>query len=289
MIDFLRYRYVCAAFSALLVVATVIAYFYQGGFRYSVDFNGGTQLLLKFSEHVPADKIKDVLRHYGYESIETREFTNNEVLVRIQQFERDTKEGIGERIKNALEKNISGLHADILQADSVGPSVGESLKKNSIKALIIAIICMLLYIALRFKFAFSVGAIVALMHDTLVIIAAFLFLRWEISPDVIAAILLILGYSVNDTIVIFARIRENIKRLRGTPMKEIINISINETLRRTILTSFATTLVVVSLFVLGGEALRSLSLALLIGIIFGTYSSIYIASPVMLLLYKPSK
>ncbi len=289
MIDFLRYRYVCAVFSALLVVATVIAYFYQGGFRYSVDFNGGTQLLLKFSEHVSADKIKDVLRHYGYESVETREFTNNEVLVRIQQFERDTKEGVGERIKDALEKDISGLHADILQADSVGPSVGESLKKNSIKALIIAIICMLLYIALRFKFAFSVGAIVALMHDTLVIIAAFLFLRWEISPDVIAAILLILGYSVNDTIVIFARIRENIKRLRGTPMKEIINISINETLRRTILTSFATTLVVVSLFVLGGEALRSLSLALLIGIIFGTYSSIYIASPVMLLLYKPSK
>lgn len=285
MIDFLRYRYVCAIISLALVATTGIAFYINKGFRYSVDFTGGTQILLKLSKKVSSDEIKDILKKNDYESVDLREFSNNEVLVRVQKFEADSQ-GIGERVKSALESNVSDLSVQILQADSVGPNVGESLKWNSIKALIIAVLCMLAYIALRFKFAFSVGAIVALIHDTLAIIACFLLVNMEINPDVIAAILLILGYSVNDTIVIFARIRENLQKFRDKPIYEIVNLSINETLRRTILTSFATLLVVVSLFILGGEALRSLSLALLIGIIFGTYSSIYIASPVMLLLYK---
>lgn len=285
MIDFLRYRYVCAIFSLALVATTGIAFYINKGFRYSVDFTGGTQILLKLSKKISPDDIKDVLKKNGYESVDLREFSNNEILVRVQKFEADAQ-GVGERIKSALEGDITDLSAQILQADSVGPNVGESLKWNSIKALIIAVLCMLGYIALRFKFAFSIGAIIALIHDTLAIVACFLLINMEINPDVIAAILLILGYSVNDTIVIFARIRENLQKFRDKPVYEIVNLSINETLRRTILTSFATLLVVVSLFILGGEALRSLSLALLIGITFGTYSSIYIASPVMLLLYK---
>ncbi|OGB83222.1 protein-export membrane protein SecF [candidate division TM6 bacterium RIFCSPHIGHO2_12_FULL_32_22] len=285
MIDFLRYRYICAVFSITLIAVTGVAYYLNDGFRYSVDFTGGTQILLKLSKKVSSDDIKEVLKNNGYESVDLREFTNDEILVRVQKFESDAK-GVGERVKSYLEKDIPDLSAQILQADSVGPNVGESLKWNSFKALIIAILCMLAYIAIRFKFAFSVGAIVALVHDTLAIIACFLLVNMEINPDVIAAILLILGYSVNDTIVIFARIRENIKKVKNKSMYDIVNLSINETLRRTILTSFATLLVVISLFILGGEALRGLSLALLIGIVFGTYSSIYIASPVMLLLYK---
>ena len=285
MINFLRYKWLCAAFSVLLVVITGLAFYINNGFRYSVDFTGGTQILFKLSKKVNSDEIKEVLKNNGYDSVDLREFSGNDVLIRVQKFESDTK-GVGERVKAFLEKDIPGLEAQILQADSVGPNVGESLKWNSFKALLIAIILMLGYIAIRFKFAFSVGAILALVHDTLVIIAIFLILNMEINPDVIAAILLILGYSVNDTIVIFSRIRENLNKLHGKPIEEIVNLSINETLRRTILTSFATLLVVISLFVLGGEALRSLSLALLIGIVFGTYSSIYIASPVMLLLYK---
>jgi len=285
MINFLRYKWFCAAFSVLLVVITGFAFYINNGFRYSVDFTGGTQILFKLSKKVSSDEIKEALKNNGYDSVDLREFSGNDILIRVQKFESDTK-GVGERVKAFLEKDIPGLEAQILQADSVGPNVGESLKWNSFKALLIAIILMLGYIAIRFKFAFSVGAILALVHDTLVIIATFLILNMEINPDVIAAILLILGYSVNDTIVIFSRIRENLNKLHGKPIEEIVNLSINETLRRTILTSFATLLVVISLFVLGGEALRNLSLALLIGIVFGTYSSIYIASPVMLLLYK---
>jgi preprotein translocase subunit SecF len=285
MIDFLKYRYVCAVFSLALIAVTAIAYYVNDGFRYSVDFTGGTQVLLKLSKRVNSDEIRNILKNNGYEGIDLREFTDNDVLIKVQKFESDAQ-GVGERVKTYLEKDIPDLSASILQADSVGPNVGESLKWNSIKALIIAILCMLAYIAIRFKFAFSMGAIVALIHDTLAIIACFLLANVEVNPDVIAAILLILGYSVNDTIVIFARIRENIKKFKEKSIYEIVNLSINETLKRTILTSFATLLVVISLFVLGGEALRNLSLALLIGIIFGTYSSIYIASPVMLLLYK---
>lgn len=284
MIDFLKYKYVCALFSVVLLGTVIFAYVVNG-FRYSVDFTGGTQVLLKFQKPVSSDEVKEVLKKHDYESCELREFSGNEVLVRVQRFEADAQ-GVGERIKAAFQQEHPDNEISILQADSVGPNVGESLKRNSIIALVIACLCMLLYIGLRFKFAFAVGAIVALIHDTMVILAAFLLFKVEFNPDVIAAILLILGYSVNDTIVIFSRIRENLVLLKGKPIENIVNISINETLRRTILTSFATLLVVASLIVLGGEALRNLSLALLIGIVFGTYSSIFIASPVMMLMYK---
>ena len=176
-----------------------------------------------------------------------------------------------------------------MQADSVGPGVGATLRHDSFKAIAIALLLMLLYIAIRFKFAFAVGAVVALFHDAFVILAFFLLTNKEISVDVIGAILAVLGYSVNDTIVIFNQIRENMKKLKGMPIDKIVNISISQTLRRTLLTSFATALVVISLLAVGGEALRNLSIALLLGIVFGTYSSIYIASPVMLLLYKDEK
>lgn len=287
MINFLKYRFACLLFAAALL-ATAIAAYFVNGFRYSVDFTGGTQVLFKFSQDVASDKVREALKSGGYDSFELREFSQREYLVRIQKFESDAK-GTAERVQSALEKANLADRAEILQTDSVGPNIGESLKVNSIKAVLIAIICMLLYIGLRFQFAFSVGAVVALIHDTLVILTFFLLFKVEINPDVIAAILLILGYSVNDTIVIFARIRENLVLLRGESISNIVNISINETLRRTILTSFATLLVVLSMVILGGEALRNLSLALVIGIIFGTYSSIFIASPVMLLLYKTKK
>lgn len=283
MINFLKYRFVSIFFAAIIFAVAVGAYIVNG-FKFSVDFTGGTQVLFKFSEKVPSDKIRDILKT-NYDSFELREFSNNELLIRVQKFEADAK-GVAERIKALFEKENLAQNIEILQADSVGPNVGKSLKWNSLLAILIAIIAMLLYIALRFRLAFAVGAIVALIHDTLVILATFLLFKVEFNPDVIAAILLILGYSVNDTIVIFARIRENLKTLSNKPLNEIVNISINETLRRTLLTSFATLLVILSMIFLGGEALRNLSLALIIGIVFGTYSSIFVASPVMMLLYK---
>jgi preprotein translocase SecF subunit len=196
-------------------------------------------------------------------------------------------EKLPEAMRAELEKELPETIVEIQKTDAITAGVGETMRWKSAQAVIVGLIFMLLYIALRFwSFAFAAGAVFALFHDVIVILAFFLFFDFEISLNVIGAVLAVLGYSINDTIVIFSRIRENIVRLPGHTLRQIVNISLNETLRRTLLTSFATTLVVVPLAIFGGEVLRTLSIALLIGFVFGTYSSIYIASPVMMLLYR---
>lgn len=291
MIDFLKYRPICALFSLIIFAAFIGGYIYKHqtrgeAFVYSVDFTGGTQLLLGFSQPVTSSQVIAVLDKHGWSGATTREFSPTELLVRVRAFESDAK-GLGERMKQALEADISGETVEIKQIDSVGAGVGATLRWKSMQAVIVALILMLMYIWWRFwSLSFAVGNVVSLFHDAVVILAFFLLFDYEISLNVIGAILAVLGYSINDTIVIFSRIRENIARLRGRSIEDIVNISINETLRRTLLTSFATILVVVSLLIFGGETLRTLALALLVGMVFGTYSSIYIASPVMLLLYK---
>ena len=294
MIDFLKYRFVCAIFSCILLLGFAGLYFYRistrgYAFSYSVDFTGGTQLLFRFSKPVSDAAIKEVLEKNGWHNPVMRDFSNTEVLVRVKEFSTDVK-GLGQAMLKALQEGLNDSAITILSVDSVSGGVGEVLARKSIYAVTLALILMLLYIWLRFfSISFGVGAVVSLLHDAIVILGIFLLLDKEISINVISAILAVLGYSINDTIVIFTKIRQNIKSMRGVPIAKIVNTSINQTLRRTILTSFSTALVVLSLFILGGEALRDLSLALLIGIIFGTYSSIYIASPLMLLLYKEAK
>ncbi len=208
----------------------------------------------------------------------------------MKEFSHDVK-GLAESMRTALQESLSDKNAvTILSTDSVGSAVGSDTWLKSFRAIALGLVAMLLYIWFRFwSLSYGMGAVIALFHDAIVILFVFLLLDKEISINVIAAILAILGYSINDTIVIFNRIRDNIKAMHNVPITQIVNVSINQTLRRTILTSFSTALVVVSLFVLGGETLRDLSLALLVGIVFGTYSSIYIASPIMLLLYKEAK
>lgn len=283
--DCLKYRFVCAAFALALVIASAWAYRYYGGFNYSVDFTGGTQVLLKFDKAVGAEAVKALLAEHGWKGADTRSFAANEVLVRVQEFSSDVY-GVGEKIRVDLQKAMPGSTVSVIGTDSVSQGVGGDLRWNAVKAVAIALLLMLLYVGVRFQFAFSVGAVTALVHDALVIAAFFLLTRREISIDVIGAILATLGYSVNDTIVIFTKIRENLKKMRGASLEKVINVSIMETMRRTLLTSFSTGLVVCSLIVFGGEILRNLSITLLLGIIFGTYSSIFIASPIMLLFYK---
>lgn len=288
MINFLKFRYVCGLISAIVMIVTIVGYFYLGGFRYSVDFTGGTQVLLNFEKPVNSEKLKEILEKNGWRSIATREFSKTEILVRVQEFSNDAK-GLSERIRSTIEQQLAENKVTILSTDSVGSGIGESLRTQLIKAIIIGLLLMLLYIAIRFQFAFAVGAVIALLHDAVAVLAVFLFFNKEISIDVIGAILAMLGYSVNDTIVIFSRIRENMKNVRDVSIYDIINLSINQTLSRTILTSLATALTVASLLIFGGEALKDLALSLLIGIIVGTYSSIYIASAVMMLIHKDSK
>ncbi len=293
MVNYLKYRYYCAAFFGLLVVAGFGSYFYNiqqygAAFNFSVDFTGGTQMLLKFAQPIGSDQIRSVLSNHGYTGIELREFGNNEVLIRVQKFDDDVQ-GVGTKIVEALQQDIKDNGVEIREVNSVGSAVGENLRWGAIKAIIVSLLLMLLYVAIRFQFAFSVGAVFALFHDALVIAVYFLLTRQEMSIDVIGAILMVLGYSVNDTIVIFSRIRENLATMGNATLYNIVNISINQTMSRTIRTSLSTALVVVSLLLFGGEMLRGLSITLLLGIVFGTYSSIFVASPVMMYLYKGEK
>ncbi len=291
MIDFLRYRNFTILISLAIFSSFVGVILYRQqtrgyAFTYSVDFAGGTQILLRFDKPVSTLDLKKILSKKEWPSVAIRDFSETEVLIRVKEFAHDTK-GIGERIRLAIQQDMPDYHVQTLQSESVGPSVGATLRWKSIRAILIALIAMLIYIALRFwSFGFAMGAVAALFHDAVVMLAMFLFFDREISTNVICAILAVLGYSINDTIVIFSRIRENLKSMRGTPLRDIINASLNHTLKRTLLTSISTGLPVGVMLIFGGEALFDISFALLIGIVFGTYSSIYIASPIMMLLYK---
>ncbi len=289
MIDFLRYRTICALFSVVmlggffgLLVHKIMSRGYA--FTYSVDFTGGTQVLFKFAKPVTSAQVRDVLEKRGWSGAIMRDFGPDEILVRIREVSEDVKD-LGEKMQVALKEELS-TDVSILSVDSVSGGIGAILRWKSFRAVIIALFLMLLYIWFRFwSISFGVGAVVALAHDAIAILFVFLLLDKEISIEVISAVLAILGYSINDTIVIFTKIRQNLKTMRQ-PVEQVVNISLNQTLRRTLLTSFATILVVLSLMILGGESLRDFSLALFIGMVFGTYSSIYIASPIMLLLHK---
>ena len=295
MINFLKYRFVYGMFSLMFLLASLGVYIYKWQTRgytfvYSVDFTGGTQVLLKFQKPVDVCELKDIPENNGWKNPITREFSApEEVLVRVSEFSNDPK-GLAERMRLAIESKLPENQVTILQNEAVGPGVGQALRWNFFWAVLIALIAILIYIAIRFwSFAFAAGAIVALIHDPVAILGVFLMFDREISINVIGVILAVIGYSINDTIVIFSRIRDNLVKMKGATLYEIVNTSINKTLRRSVLTSLATALTVLAMLIFGGEALRDFSLALLIGIVFGTYSSIYIASPVMMWLYKESK
>ena len=296
MINFVKYRAVTAFISLFLIGAFLGFAVYKKRttgevFRYGVDFTGGAQVLLRFDKPVSSIAVKDILDKNGWEGAVIREFADNELLVRVK-LEEVAKElgSVAERMQQAIEKSMKDVQVTILQSEAVGPGVGEALRGKSIRAIVFALIAMLLYIALRFwSFGFALGAVMALFHDAILMLAAFLLLNREISVNVIGAVLAVMGYSINDTIVIFSQIRNNLAKLSHESLGTIVNISINQTLRRTILTSVSTGLTVLSMLILGGEALRDFSIALLVGIIIGTYSSIYIASPVMMLLYRDKK
>lgn len=289
MVNFLKYRKVTALSSLSLIIAFVGVAAYRQQTRglvysYSVDFTGGTQILLGFEQEVDGSLVKQIIIENGWPSVSIREFGKHEVLVRVKEFE-DDMVGLGERIKDAVHHAMPENKIEILQTESVGAGVGADLRGKSASAMAVALVLMLLYIAMRFwSIAFATGAIVALIHDAIVMLAIFLFLDREISINFIAAVLTVLGYSINDTIVIFSQIREFMKKRHGVSLSAVVNESLNYTLRRTMLTSISTGLPVLVMLIFGGEALQDFSLALLIGIIFGTYSSVYIASPIMMLL-----
>ncbi len=293
MIDFLRVRAITATMSCLLFVGFIgiIAYRYQQRgqvFSYSIDFTGGTQVLMKFDKPVNAAEVRGIIEEAGWTGASTREFSEHEVLIRVKEFVNDSK-GLSERMRESLMAQLPDYQITIEQSDAVGSGVGETLRVKSLYAVLVALLAMLMYVAFTFwSWAYATGAIIALFHDASVILLMFALFDFEISINVIGAILAVLGYSINDTIVIFSQIRENSANMGGSSLYDIVNVSLNQTLRRTILTSLSTAIPVSIMYFFGGEALKDFSFALLIGIIFGTYSSIYIASPIMMLLTAPT-
>ncbi|MCF7900166.1 protein translocase subunit SecF [Candidatus Babeliales bacterium] len=283
MTDFLKYRIPSFCLSTLFIAAGALAYFQHGGFRYSVDFTGGTQVLLKLSKEIGSEQLKGALGDAGWQDPLIREFGKKEVVIRVQEFSHDSQ-GLAQKMQTTLEATFTDTKVEILEANAVGPSVGKNLAKNFLLALLLSLLAMLMYIAFRFfSFSYGLGAVIAIFHDALAILALFALTQREISPNVICAIIATLGYSINDTIVIFSRMRENFVKMRGEVASTVVNISIAQTMRRTMLTSLSTALTVGSLLIWGGETLRNMSLALLVGIIVGTYSSVFIASPIMLM------
>ena len=277
---FLKYRYVWLAISVIYLVVGLGAYFVKGGFKFYIDFAGGTEVRISFEKAVDISQVRQAMNAKGWKDASIQEVGSNhsEFIVHVA----SSSSEAGTKIKNDLETVIVSNKVTINSTQWVGPEVGSETTWYAIMAVLISMLVILLYIALRFEFRFGLGAVAALIHDILAVLVFILLVGEPISLHVLAALLTVIGYSVHDTIVIFNRMRENFVKLRGLPEDEIADISINQTLSRTLLTSGATMFAVLAMLLWGGETLHGLSLVMFVGIIVGTYSSIYIASPMML-------
>jgi preprotein translocase subunit SecF len=279
-INFLGHRRGAFILSAIVIVAGVISLVAQGGPKLGIDFQGGTLLQVRFDNPISADRIRDTLAEMGYADAEIQHFGGDrEAIIRVQ--EEAKGEDVAGAIVQALNEGNPGNHADMRREELVGPKVGRELRTKATMAIVYALVGILIYISLRFEFKFAVGAVVALVHDVMITLGMFSLTGREISLPVIAAFLTIVGYSLNDTIVIYDRIREDRRKLYGRSFVDIVNTSLNESLSRTLVTSLTTLLVVVCLFFFGGEVIKDFAFALMVGVIVGTYSSLYVASPLV--------
>ena len=284
-IPFLKYRFAALIVSAVLILVSVFSLVVKGGPNYGIDFSGGILIQVKFFEPVETAALRESLLKYGYGQVLVQQFGSvgdHEFLVRVEGTEADL-EALRGKIAGVLSETFGPESLEVRRTEMVGPRVGAELRKKGFLAVLYAMIGILIYITWRFEFRFAVGAILALLHDAVITVGVFSLLNKEIDLPIVAAILTIIGYSINDTIVVFDRVRENMRKIRRQGIEQVVNTSINETLSRTLITSLTTLLVVGSLFVLGGPVIHNFAFALIIGIIVGTYSSIYVAAPVLVL------
>ena len=266
--------------SLLLIIFSLFLLIFKG-LNYGVDFKGGTLIELRtINKQITITKLRSSFIKMNLGDVSVKKFGNdNDYLVKFKKKRNDNSNFINE-IKNELTL-LLGKDFDFRRVENVGPKVSAELLRSGIIAIVISLAAMLFYIWIRFEWQFSVGAIAALFHDIIVTLGIFSLFSLEINLSIVAAVLTIVGYSMNDTVVIYDRVRENLKKLGDTKIFEITNISINETLSRTIITSITTLLALLSIFFFGGEILKGFSLAMILGVIFGTYSSIYIANPIL--------
>ena len=265
-------------FSLILFITSVIFIIFKG-LNYGIDFKGGTLIELR-ANNIDAANIRSILNNMDLGDINVKKFgQDGDYLIKVEQ-----KEENGNNIIPKIKKNLStNLNTEInfRRVENVGPKVSSELLQSGIIAISLSLVAMLFYIWIRFEWQFSIGSIIALFHDVVITLGIFSVLSFEINLSIVAAVLTIVGYSMNDTVVIYDRIRENLNKYNRLNISEIANLSINNTLARTIITSVTTLLALLSIFILGGEILRGFSFAMILGVIIGTYSSIFVASPIL--------
>jgi preprotein translocase subunit SecF len=281
-IDFMGKQRYAAIVSSLLVVAAIISMVARG-FNFGIDFTGGTLIEAGYPQAVDLAEVRSVLIDSGYADAQAQHFgTSRDVLVRLAPREGMANARLSEEVLGALRKGDPGV--EMRRVEFVGPQVGDELTEQGGLAMIYALIGILIYIVARFNFRLAPGAVIALIHDVLIVMGIFSIWQIEFDLTVLAALLAVIGYSLNDTIVVYDRIRENFRKMRKGLPRDIINTSINQTLSRTLMTSLTTLIVLVSLFIFGGEVIHSFAIALILGVLVGTYSSVYVASTAALVL-----
>jgi len=287
-INFNKYFKIFNIFSISLILISIVLLLFKG-LNYGVDFKGGTLIELRATDQqITIFQLRKSFLNMNLGDVNVKEFgKNNDFLIKFEKKENDNKNLISE-IKENLNKSI-GPGYNFRRVENVGPKVSAELLKSGVIAICLSLVAMLIYIWIRFEWQFSLGAIFALFHDVILTLGVFSLFSFEINLSIVAAVLTIVGYSMNDTVVIFDRIRENLKKFSDIKIFDLTNKSINETLSRTIITSVTTLLALVSIYIFGGHILKGFSLAMILGVIFGTYSSIYIANPVLILLNVTQK
>ena len=279
-IPFMKYRRFAYMISGAVMLATAIWLVMHRGPRQGVDFSGGTLLQIRASRVLPADQLRSALDQGGLRGAELQQLTGEgaEYMVRLEAGEGD----VFAAVQRAVQAKFPDVQLELRRTETVGPKVGKELGQKAIWAILGSLAGILLYVGIRYEFKFAFGAVVALFHDVFVTLGVLCFLNREVSLTVVAALLTIAGYSINDTIVVFDRIRERSKALRKEKHSRVMDIAVNETLSRTIITAFTVFLTALSLLIWGGEVLRDFSLAMVVGVVFGTFSSVFVASALAL-------
>ena len=277
-IPFMKFRRFAYVFSGALLAITLVWFFTKGP-RYSVDFTGGTLLQIRTNQPMHPDQLRKALEtaHLDAEIQQMTGESQNEYIIRFR-----TAGDPVALVQDAIQKNLPGVTMELRGNATVGPKVGSDLRTKAFWAILTSLGAILLYVGIRYEFKFALGGVVALFHDVLITLGALMFTGREVSLTVVAALLTIAGYSINDTIVVFDRIRERAKALRKEKHSRVMDIAVNETLSRTVITAFTVFLAALALFIWGGDVLRDFSFAMLVGTVFGTYSSVYVASAMAL-------
>jgi preprotein translocase subunit SecF len=290
--DFIKWRWHALILSLVLIWGGVASIYFTGGIPLGIEFTGGTQIVLRFRQAVGEDVVRRAVDPVVKDAVVQQwgPIAAHEIVVRLPQLE-GVEEGTrleedARRIEDAVRAAAGDAFDQVLSKDSIGPVMGRDYTSKGVWATVAALVGMLIYVAFRFRFTFALGAIVAAFHDILITVVFLAWFRYELTLNVIAALLTITGYSVNDTIVVFDRVRENLRQMRREPLDQIVNKSVNQTIGRTIITSGTTLLAVIALFIFGGEVLRGFSFTMFVGVITGTYSTIFIAASIAIILSR---